>query len=343
MAGALPTFVIIGVAEMRDHRAAFVPRAAPPDLDVAAQGARLLRRRDELGQAESTGTRSAGTDPRNRSAASRRPTTRPTRVLKGVPERMAAPDPGREADLHGPRSDRPSASRIPASLLEPAEDRPMREAVLAPGRDLSCSRSQYYLQLTPVPGALPDGADHAPRAGRVAERPAARRSSASSRSSGARRGLLARAFNEPRLETATRGRRTRLGVSGREAAAAEDLAEAQAPPAIREAVREARDRRRLPRPSCRTCSVTTSRPSASSRAAASRPGRSSEAEPGGRSRAPASSRLIYASSRRDSARSAARRSSRALSRSASVRLARSDARSSRSSARARNRRWALRS
>ncbi len=126
-----------------------------------------------------------------------------------------------------------------------AESRPMREAVLAPG-ETYVSRSQYYLQLSQFLEHYPMERillldqdellnDRRPTMERVYG------------FLGVDEGFWRKTFNEPRLESARRGRRTRLGVRRLEAAPAANLAEGQASPAVLDAVREARDRRLLPR------------------------------------------------------------------------------------------------
>ena len=125
------------------------------------------------------------------------------------------PDPGREADLHGPRSDRPGASRIPARVLEPS-----RGPADARGRPRARARPTSEIAVLPpahpVPRALPDGADPAPRAGRAAERPAAATLRARLRVPRRRTRTSGGAtFNEPRLETAPAGGARGSGCSPR--------------------------------------------------------------------------------------------------------------------------------
>ena len=130
--------------------------------------------------------------------------------LKGVPERMA----GLIPDARLIFMVRDPIDRVRAGYLHRysnrAESRPMREAVLAPG-ETYVSRSQYYLQLSQFLEHYPmehillldqDELLHERRS--TMERVYG--------FLGVDEGFWRKTFNEPRLESARRGRRTRLGV-----------------------------------------------------------------------------------------------------------------------------------
>lgn len=130
--------------------------------------------------------------------------------LKGVPERMA----GLIPDARLIFMVRDPIDRVRAGYLHRysnrAESRPMREAVLAPG-ETYVSRSQYYLQLSqflehyPMEHILLLDQDELLHD----RRPTMERVYGFL---GVDEGFWRKTFNEPRLESAGRGRRTRLGV-----------------------------------------------------------------------------------------------------------------------------------
>ena len=75
-------------AEVRDDEPAPLPQPPPRDLDVAPEGAQLLRRRAQLGARRPTGTRATSTAAR-RSAARARRTTPTCRALRASPSGCA--------------------------------------------------------------------------------------------------------------------------------------------------------------------------------------------------------------------------------------------------------------
>ena len=212
LTGALPTFVIVGsqkcgTTALHSYLARHpqVSMSRPKELDFFVAEKNWKKGVDWYTQ------RWNGPEKPVRGESSPNYTAYP--VLKGVPERMAALIPDAKLIFMV----RDPIDRVRAGYLHRyanrAEDRPMREAVLAPGQTF-LSRSRYYLQLTqflehyPMDRILLIEQDELLNdRRRTLERVFA--------FLGADPDVWRPSFNEPRLETATRGRRTRLGVLGK--------------------------------------------------------------------------------------------------------------------------------
>jgi Sulfotransferase domain len=209
MSGALPTFVIIGAQKcgttaLHSYLARHpqISMSRPKELDFF-----VTEKNWDMGL-DWYCERWNGPDKPSRGESSPNYTAYPK--LKGVPERMAGLIPDAKLIFMV----RDPIDRVRAGYLHRyanrAESRPMREAVLAPEQTY-VSRSQYHLQLTQFLEHYPMErilvleqdellSDRRQTLERVYE------------FLGVDKGFWRKTFNEPRLETARRGRRTRLGV-----------------------------------------------------------------------------------------------------------------------------------
>jgi Sulfotransferase domain len=208
MAGALPTFVIIGAQKCGTtalhaylSRHPEVAMSRPKELDFFIEELNWSRGLDWYRSRFDPETAVRGESSPNYTAYPKH---------QGVPERMAelVPDAKLIFMVRDP------VDRVRAGWLHRysnrAESRPMREAVLAEGEGY-LTRSMYHLQLTRFLEHYPmdrillleqeelrdDRRDALARVYRFL---------------GVDETVWRKAFNEPRLESAARGRRTRIGV-----------------------------------------------------------------------------------------------------------------------------------